>query len=159
MLFFSMAYVISRNFATDYETFSGSRFKRLRRSIIALALDQVLLADGWYICDSSISNSVIGLRSSIGPDVTFRSSIIMGADFYETDEEKAENKRLGRPNIGVGEGSTIECALIDKNAHIGRNVHIRHLPERQDSEKENWVARDGLVIVPKSAVIPDNTII
>jgi glucose-1-phosphate adenylyltransferase len=122
-------------------------------------IDQVLLADGCYICDSIISNSVIGLRSSIGPDVTFHSSIIMGADFYETDEEKAENKRLGRPNIGVGEGSIIECALIDKNAHIGRNVHIRHLPERQDSEKENWVARDGLVIVPKSAVIPDNTII
>ena len=122
-------------------------------------IDQVLLADGCYICDSVISNSVVGLRSSIGPDVTFRSSIIMGADFYETDEEKAENKRLGRPNIGVGEGSIIECALIDKNAHIGRNVHIRHLPERQDSEKENWVARDGLVIVPKSAVIPDNTII
>ena len=122
-------------------------------------IDQVLLADGCYICDSVISNSVVGLRSSIGPDVTFRSSIIMGADFYETDEEKAENKRLGRPNIGVGEGSIIECALIDKNAHIGRNVHIRHLPERQDSEKENWVARDGLVIMPKSAVIPDNTII
>ena len=122
-------------------------------------IDQVLLADGCYICDSVISNSVVGLRSSIGPDVTFRSSIIMGADFYETDEEKAENKRLGRPNIGVGEGSIIECALIDKNAHIGRNVHIRHLPERQDSEKENWVVRDGLVIVPKSAVIPDNTII
>jgi glucose-1-phosphate adenylyltransferase len=122
-------------------------------------IDQVLLADGCYICDSIISNSVVGLRSSIGPDVTFRSSIIMGADFYETDEEKAENKRLGRPNIGVGEGSIIECALIDKNAHIGRNVHIRHLPERQDSEKENWVVRDGLVIVPKSAVIPDNTII
>jgi glucose-1-phosphate adenylyltransferase len=122
-------------------------------------LDQVLLADGCYVCDSDISNSVIGLRSSIGPGVTIRSSVIMGADYYETDAEKAENIRYGQPAIGIGQGSTVEGALIDKNARIGRNVYIRSLPSRSDSETENWVARDGLVIVPKSAVIPDDTVI
>jgi glucose-1-phosphate adenylyltransferase len=122
-------------------------------------LDQVLMADGCCIRDSDISNSVIGLRSSIGPGVTIRSSVIMGADYYETDVEKAEHKRYGRPDIGIGQGSTVEGALVDKNARIGRNVHIRNLPGRADSETEDWVARDGLVIVPKSAVIPDGAII
>jgi glucose-1-phosphate adenylyltransferase len=122
-------------------------------------LDQVLLADGCFVRDSDISNSVIGLRSSIGPNVTIRSSVIMGADYYETEAEIAANKHRGQPDIGIGQGSTVEGALIDKNARVGRNVHIRSLPGRLDSETEHWVARDGLVIVPKNAVVPDGTVI
>jgi glucose-1-phosphate adenylyltransferase len=122
-------------------------------------LDQVLLADGCHVYGADIANSVIGLRSVIKPEVTIRSSIIMGADYYETDEQKAENQSRGRPDIGIGQGSILEGALIDKNARIGRNVRIRQIPERPDSETEDWVARDGLVIVPKSACLPDNGVI
>jgi glucose-1-phosphate adenylyltransferase len=122
-------------------------------------LDQVLLADGCHIRDSDITNAVIGLRSIIGPNATIRSSVIMGADYYETDEEKAENKRLGRPDMGIGEGATVDGALIDKKARIGRNVHIRCVAGRPDEDHDDWVARDGLVIVPKSALIPDGTVI
>jgi glucose-1-phosphate adenylyltransferase len=84
---------------------------------------------------------------------------MMGADYYETSAEKAENKRLGRPDIGIGQGSTVEGALIDKNARIGRDVRIRNLPGRPDSETEDWVVREGLVIVPKNAVVPDGAVI
>jgi glucose-1-phosphate adenylyltransferase len=122
-------------------------------------LDGVLLADGCYIGDAAISNSVIGVRSTIGSEVIIKSSVIMGSDYYETAAHHAENRRLERPDIGIGDGSVIEGALIDKKARIGRNVHIRYLPDRPDAEDENWVARDGLVVVPKSAVIPDNTVI
>lgn len=122
-------------------------------------LDEVLLADGCHIHDSDISNSVIGLRSLIGPNVTIRSSVIMGADFYEDAGDRARNKKRGRPNIGIASGTKIEYAIIDKNAHIGRDVHIRYLPDRPDAEADNWVAREGLIIVPKSAVIPDGTVI
>jgi glucose-1-phosphate adenylyltransferase len=122
-------------------------------------LDQVLLTDGCRIYDATITNSVIGLRSIIGSQVSIHSSVIMGADYYETEEDRAENRRLGRPDIGIGAGSVLESALIDKNARIGRHVHIRHLPERPDSETNNWVARDGLVIVPKDAAIPDGMVI
>jgi glucose-1-phosphate adenylyltransferase len=83
----------------------------------------------------------------------------MGADYYETDDEIKENDRLGRSGIGIGQGSTVEGAIIDKNARIGRNVTIRHLRDRPDMETDNWVARDGLVIVPKNAIIPDGTVI
>jgi len=120
-------------------------------------LSQVLLADGCRVRDAKINNAIVGLRSQIGSQVTIDSSIIMGADYFETDENKAENRRLGRPDIGIGDGSVIEAAIIDKNARIGRNVHIRNIPERPDSETGNWVAREGLIIIPKSAVIPDGT--
>ena len=122
-------------------------------------IENALLADGCRVVDSRINHSVIGLRSQIGPKVKIRSSILMGADYYETEADRAENERLGRPAIGIGDGTVIEGAIIDKNARIGRNVRIRHLPDRPDSETENWVARDGLVVIPKNAAIADETVI
>jgi glucose-1-phosphate adenylyltransferase len=122
-------------------------------------IDGVLLADGCYVSNANISDAVIGLRSIVNPNVAIRSTVLMGADYYETDAQYAENKRLGRPDIGIGQGSTIEGAIIDKNARIGREVHIRYLPDRPDVETEDWVASEGLVIVPKSACIPDGTVI
>lgn len=122
-------------------------------------LSKVLLAEGCRIGGADISNSVVGLRSVIGSKVVMRDTIMMGSDFHETDEQRAENIRLSRPDIGIGDGSVIESAILDKKARIGRNVHIRSLPERPDSENDNWVVRDGLVVVPKSGVIPDNTVI
>jgi len=118
-----------------------------------------LLADGCRVVDSRITHAVIGLRSQIGPKAKIRSSILMGADYYEAEADRAENKRLGRPDIGIGEGTVIEGAIIDKNARIGRNVRIRNLPDRPDSETDNWVARDGLVVIPKDAAIADDTVI
>jgi glucose-1-phosphate adenylyltransferase len=122
-------------------------------------LENTLMADGCRVTDARISHAVIGLRSQIGPETRIRSSILMGADYYETAADRAENQRLGRPDIGIGQGAVIEGAIIDKNARIGRNVQIRHLSDRPDSEADNWVARDGLVVIPKDSVIPDDTVI
>jgi glucose-1-phosphate adenylyltransferase len=122
-------------------------------------LDGVLLGDGCRVYDSEVRNSVVGLRGMVGPGAVVESSVLMGADYYETEENREENARLGRPDVGIGEGSVVECAIVDKNARIGRDVHIRHVPDRPDRETEDWVAREGLVIVPKSAVIPDGTVI
>ncbi|MCP5098852.1 MAG: glucose-1-phosphate adenylyltransferase, partial [Chloroflexi bacterium] len=122
-------------------------------------LHNVLLTDGCRIHDATVRNSTIGLRSIIGPDVSIQATVIMGADHYETEEEKHENARVGIPDIGIGAGSVIEGAIIDKNARIGRNVTIRSIPNRPDAEGENWVSRDGIVIVPKNAKISDGTVI
>ena len=122
-------------------------------------IENALLADGCRVSDAQITHSVIGLRSQIGPKSKIRSSILMGADYYETEADRAENRRLDRPDIGIGEGTVIEGAIIDKNARIGRNVRIRHLPGRPDSETDNWAARDGLVVIPKDAAIADETVI
>ncbi|MCB8989064.1 MAG: glucose-1-phosphate adenylyltransferase [Chloroflexota bacterium] len=119
----------------------------------------VLLADGCQVHDANINNAVVGLRSIIGSEVVIQDTVMMGADFYETNADKAENDRLERPHIGIGNGSVIKGAIIDKNARIGRNVKIRSIPNRPDEETDNWVAREGLIIVPKNAIIPDGTVI
>jgi glucose-1-phosphate adenylyltransferase len=123
-------------------------------------LNRVMVADGCRLQDAIISDSVIGIRSIIGPAVRIFRSVIMGADFYENKARRARNHEEGRPDVGIGSGSTIEGAIIDKNARIGHNVVIRPHPEVEDMvEKDNYVIRDGLVIVPKNAVIPDGTVI
>ena len=122
-------------------------------------MENVLLGDGSLIAHASLHNSVIGLRSVIGDNVVIRESVLMGADYYESDADRAENRRLGRPDIGIGDDTVIEGAIIDKNARIGKGVRIRIDASRPDSESENWVARDGLVIIPKNAILPDGMVI
>jgi glucose-1-phosphate adenylyltransferase len=122
-------------------------------------MSQALVADGCRIADADISEAVIGQRSIVDAGVTLRSSVMMGADFYETEADKAENRRLGRPDVGIGAGSGIENAIVDKNARIGKNVRIRGLTDRPDADEAGWVAREGLVVVVKNGTIPDNTVI
>jgi glucose-1-phosphate adenylyltransferase len=83
----------------------------------------------------------------------------MGADYYETAAEQADNARAGIPNIGIGMNTRIQRAIIDKNARIGRNVMICGNIDRPDEEHENWVVRDGIVVVTKNGVIADDTVI
>lgn len=122
-------------------------------------LDNVLTAEGCRIQDATVRDCVVGLRSIIGSEANIQSSVLMGADYYETDADKEENRRLGRPDVGIGANAVIKGAIIDKNARIGAHVTIRSIPDRADEEHENWVARDGIVIVPKNAIIPDGTVI
>jgi glucose-1-phosphate adenylyltransferase len=122
--------------------------------------ESVLFGDGCLLQDGvSIERCVVGLRSIIGQGVRLADTYMMGADFYETPAQRGANRREGRPDIGVGAGSSVQGAIIDKNARIGQNVVIRPHPADEVLETESYVIRDGLVIVIKSAVIPDNTTI
>src|SRR5438105_11776975 len=50
-------------------------------------------------------------------------------------------------------------ANIDKNAHIGAGVKIINEGRVQAVDGNGYYVRDGIVIVPKNAVLPDGTII
>jgi len=123
-------------------------------------LERAVLAEGCLIEQSDICESVIGLRSVIGPDARVTRTVMMGADFYETPGRKAENRKRGRPDVGIGRGSNVEGAIIDKNARIGEGVTIRpHAPDEGMVETDNYVIRDGVVVIPKNAVIPDGMVV
>ena len=127
--------------------------------VLNARLDNVLLADGCRIDEAIVRECVVGLRGIIGSEANVQATVVMGADYYETDHDRSDNAQLGRPDIGIGAGSIIKGAIIDKNARIGKNVTIRYVPDREDDEKPNWVSRDGIVIVPKNAIIPDGSVI
>ncbi len=123
-------------------------------------MERAVMAEGCLIQDSDVREAVIGLRSIMGPDVRVARTVMMGADFYETAEQKTGNRGMDRPDVGIGRGSTIEGAIIDKNARIGEGVIIRpHDPEEEMVEEENYVIRDGIVVIPKNSIIPDGTVI
>lgn len=121
------------------------------------SLENVLLAEGCCIKDSEIRHSVIGVRSQIRAGVRVLDSIIMGADYYD-EISCSSTPDGGKVAIGIGEGSYIEGAIIDKNARIGRGVTIRPFPRGTDKDDPNpekrWFVRDGIVVIPKGATIP-----
>ncbi len=114
-----------------------------------------LIADGCRIGKGAvIENSVIGLRCVIGDGVTIRDTVIMGADSYESPE--AANRRSDCPTIGIGAGSVIEGAIVDKDCRIGQNVRVVNDKGIQDGEDaEDCVIRDGIPVVVKGATLPD----
>jgi glucose-1-phosphate adenylyltransferase len=127
----------------------GCRLKNVRS-------DHVLLADGCMIETADIRNSLIGNRSVIRRDVVIRDSVIMGASHNET---KAEQEVSGEPAIGIGQGSYIEGAIIDRNVRIGSNVRVEPFPSGTNIDDKNWAVRDGIVVIPHHTVIPTGTVI
>ena len=63
------------------------------------------------------------------------------------------------PDVGIGDGCVIERAILDKDCRIGANVRIVNEREVREAEAENYVIRDGIVVIPKGAVVPDGTVI
>ena len=116
-----------------------------------------LVADGCRIGKGSvIENSVIGLRCVIGEGVTIKNSILMGADYLETSKDIETLTSTGKPRVGIGSGSLIDGAILDKNARIGRNVQVVNSLGLTESDlHEPCYVRDGICIVSKDAVLED----
>lgn len=123
-------------------------------TIIDSKINNCLINDGCLIQKATIKNSIIGLRSSIQPGVRIEGSLIMGADYYGDEIN-------GKPRIEIGKNSRIIGAIIEKNVRIGENVIIENKKKLKhyDDPAEKYFIREGIVIVPKDAYIPDNTII
>ena len=108
-----------------------------------------LLADGCTIgSGATIENSSIGLRCCIGSGVTIKSSVLMGADYYEKEIE-------GQIPFGVGEGTHIEGAIVDKNCRIGRNVRIVPRDDMTEGTSGDVTVQDGIIVVRRGAELPD----
>ena len=118
-----------------------------------------LIAEGSIIVNSQIANSVVGIRSYIGQNTTLKNTVLMGADHYPWQDDSGIGRREGPSLPGIGEESYIEGAIIDKNVSIGKRCIIKNRDNVQEAEGENYMIRDGVVVLPKNAVIPDDTVI
>lgn len=115
-----------------------------------------LIADGSTIeAGAVVENSVIGLRCVIGRDVQIRNSILMGNDYYEGSDYSSA-RTAGRLPLGVGAGSRIERAIVDKNCRMGRGVQIlNHRGVESSEETPYGMVRDGIVVIPKDTTLPE----
>jgi glucose-1-phosphate adenylyltransferase len=142
----------------------GVIFTRMRHlpasRINAARLEGCLISDGCIVNPGTIiTRCVVGVRSRIGRNVTLRDTVLSGADRFETDAELEANQKRGVPDIGVGDGSLIEHAILDKDCRIGRDVRITNPRKLETADGANYVIRDGIVVIPKASIVADGTVI
>jgi len=124
------------------------------------SISQTLAGDGCVITNASIQHSVIGIRTFIESGSSLDGVVCMGADWYETPEDRNRNRKEGIPDFGIGRGTLVKGAIIDKNARIGEGcrIGVDNLP-REDGDHGHYYFREGIIIIPKNAIIPNGTII
>ncbi len=113
-------------------------------------LRQAIISDGCIISDAHLERCVVGVRSIIQSGATIRNSVVMGADYYQTDSTTPGDQIP----IGIGKNCVIDRAIIDKNARIADGVVITPEGKPEDLDAENYYLRDGIVVIPKDATIP-----
>lgn len=129
--------------------------------IVDAEIVKSVVGDGCFIRGGSkVQNSVIGLRTLVGENCLIEDSLIMGADYYETLEECAIVP--GCLPMGIGIGTVIRKAIVDKNARIGSNVKLINkegIQEATNTEELGYVIKDGIIVVIKNSQIEAGTVI
>ena len=122
-------------------------------------VDKSLISEGCILNGKEIKRSVIGIRSRVGDGTIIQNSYVMGNDHYQNIDAMNEDKENGKILVGIGERCFINNALIDKNCRIGNDVYINGGAHLGDFSNELYAIKDGIVVIKKGAMIPDNYII
>jgi glucose-1-phosphate adenylyltransferase len=150
----------------DFFSPDGVIYTRMRNlpasRIDGAAMEECLVADGCEIGRGSrLERCLIGVRSRIGAGCVLRDTVMIGSDNFETDAQRAENRKVGRPDLNVGENTFIERAILDKDCRIGRGVKLVNESGKTDADGPNgmYYVRDGIIVVPRGAILPDGTVV
>ncbi|XP_068658393.1 glucose-1-phosphate adenylyltransferase large subunit 3, chloroplastic/amyloplastic [Aristolochia californica] len=120
-----------------------------------------IVSHGSFLNNCKIEHSVIGIRSRVNSGVHLKDTVMLGADYYETDAEVASLLAEGRVPIGIGENTKIKDCIIDKNARIGKNVKISNSEGIQEAERslDGFYIRSGITIILRNSTIKDGLVI
>jgi glucose-1-phosphate adenylyltransferase len=128
--------------------------------VLGANVERAMISDGSFVdAGAQIVRSILGVRSQIGRNVAIRESVIIGADRFESKQERQRNRALNRPDLGVGEHSIIEKAILDKDCRIGKNVQIVNRRGLLEHDDALYCIRDGIVVIPKGVTVPDGMVI
>ncbi|CAE20741.1 ADP-glucose pyrophosphorylase [Prochlorococcus marinus str. MIT 9313] len=129
--------------------------------LVDAQITESIIGEGSILKSCSIHHCVLGVRSRVESDVVLQDSLVMGSDFYESSEERTLLRQGGGIPLGVGQGTTVKGAILDKNTRIGNNVTIvnKDHVEEADRADEGFYIRNGIVVVVKNATISDGTVI
>ena len=119
-------------------------------------IDKSIMADGCIINAKEIVRSVVGNRSRIGIDSIIHNTYVMGNDFYQSIDEMISDAENKKQLIGIGDRCYINNAIVDKNCRIGNDVHINGGKHLEDVSNELYMIKQGIVVIKKGAIIPDN---
>ena len=123
------------------------------------SIDRSIMADGCIVNAKEIVRSVIGNRSRIGVDSIIQNTYVMGNDFYQSIDEMISDTNNNKQLLGIGDRCFINNAIVDKNCRIGNDVYINGGKHLEDVSNELYMIKEGIVVIKKGAVIPDNYVI
>ena len=110
-------------------------------------VDTSIVAEGCFLDSCEIRDSVVGIRTRVGPGARVTRSVLLGADFYQ-DEDARDEVRLG-----IGANAVLDRVIVDKNARIADGVRLVNDGNVINADGDGWYIRDGIVVVPKGAVV------
>lgn len=143
----------------DFQIFTRPRFLPGAK-INEAQIRSSLICDGAIVASSAtVDRSLIGLRGIVREGAQVADTVMMGADYYDSADNQYEDIPAGAPLLGIGPGSVVKGAIVDKNARIGANVTITNEEKGEDIDTPMYSIRDGIVVIPRSTVIPDGTVI
>jgi glucose-1-phosphate adenylyltransferase len=124
------------------------------------SMNQSIASEGCIITNANITNSIVGIRTIIESGSSLNGVVCMGADFYETEQQKAQNAEARVPNAGIGRGVIIKGAIIDKNVCIGEGCRIGVDDiKRVDGNYGHYYIVDGIIVIPKNTILYPGTVI
>ncbi len=122
-------------------------------------LSNALIGEASVILGARVVDSVIGIRSYIGPRSVVERTVMMGSDYLRWHADSGKAPVHGPVAPGVGEDALIVGAIVDKNVSIGRGCRITNRDKIQEGEGPGFYIRDGIVVIPKNTRIDDDTVI
>ena len=116
-----------------------------------------IICEGGNLHRASIEGSIVGIRAHVQSGAKIRGSLLLGADFYEADED-APMREVG-PRLGLGRDVELDRVIVDKNARIGDGARLVNEKGVQEADGNGYYIRNGVIIVPKDGVIPAGTVV
>jgi glucose-1-phosphate adenylyltransferase len=114
-------------------------------------IDHALIAEGAYLDNCEVENSVVGVRTNIHKGARVTRSVLLGADYYED--------QFGDPPLGVGSNAILDRVIVDKNARIGEGAKLVNAQGVQDVDGDGYYIRSGIILVPKNGVVKPGTVV
>ena len=110
-------------------------------------IDSSIVAEGCYLDRCEIRDSVVGIRTHVGPGASITRSVLLGADFYQDEDAP------GDVPLGIGDGVVLDRVIVDKNACIAPGVRLVNDEHVITRDGDGWYIRDGIIVVPKGALV------
>jgi glucose-1-phosphate adenylyltransferase len=119
--------------------------------LVECTAHNAIVCEGCFVERSTIEGSIVGLRTNVQAGSTIRRSVLLGADFYETEETGPVHR--DRPRLGIGRDVVLDRVIVDKNARIGDGARLVNEAGVQRADGDGFYIRDGVIIVPKDGII------
>lgn len=118
-------------------------------------INSSIICEGTFIEADEVNHSILGPRVIVRKGSIIHDSYLIGNDFYPSPRTSS---RLP-VTFQIGENCIIRKAIIDKHVCVGNGVQLINKNKLAHLDKDNIYIRDGIIVVPRGASLPDGFIL